>query len=276
MKKIIISLSSIIFILGCSLNKPVVNLNNIEEKIDHIQLDELDLNEIVHSIEKEDFYDKMEYKKDEELKLIGLDVNEINDYIYRKSTTDSDKYGFYIILKVNDTYKEKAKEIMNNYFTNLINEELDSDKLYLLLNKIEFEYNDYLIYIVGNKNNTILDKIIENKKKVFTNLIKINEVKLKDLNIVNGENLEKYLMKISSNINNSDLYFIVKPKKDKKLEVEESINKYFNKLEEKFKNNETELNKIKNKTIANTNDYLIYIISSDNEKVLKTIKNELK
>ncbi len=276
MKKIIISLSSIIFILGCSLNKPVVNLNNIEEKIDHIQLDELDLNEIVHSIEKEDFYDKMEYKKDEELKLIGLDVNEINDYIYRKSTTDSDKYGFYIILKVNDTYKEKAKEIMNNYFTNLINEELDSDKLYLLLNKIEFEYNDYLIYIVGNKNNTILDKIIENKKKVFTNLIKINEVKLKDLNIVNGENLEKYLMKISSNINNSDLYFIVKPKKDKKLEVEESINKYFNKLEEKFKNNETELNKIKNKTITNTNDYLIYIISSDNEKVLKTIKNELK
>ena len=276
MKKIIISLSSIIFILGCSLNKPVVNLNNIEEKIDHIQLDELDLNEIVHSIEKEDFYDKMEYKKDEELKLIGLDVNEINDYIYRKSTTDSDKYGFYIILKVNDTYKEKAKEIMNNYFTNLINEELDSDKLYLLLNKIEFEYNDYLIYIVGNKNNTILDKIIENKKKVFTNLIKINEVKLKDLNIVNGENLEKYLMKISSNINNSDLYFIVKPKKGKKLEVEESINKYFNKLEEKFKNNETELNKIKNKTIANTNDYLIYIISSDNEKVLKTIKNELK
>lgn len=276
MKKIIISLSSIIFILGCSLNKPVVNLNNIEEKIDHIQLDELDLNEIVHSIEKEDFYDKMEYKKDEELKLIGLDVNEINDYIYRKSTTDSDKYGFYIILKVNDTYKEKAKEIMNNYFTNLINEELDSDKLYLLLNKIEFEYNDYLIYIVGNQNNTILDKIIENKKKVFTNLIKINEVKLKDLNIVNGENLEKYLMKISSNINNSDLYFIVKPKKGKKLEVEESINKYFNKLEEKFKNNETELNKIKNKTIANTNDYLIYIISSDNEKVLKTIKNELK
>ena len=276
MKKIIISLSSIIFILGCSLNKPVVNLNNIEEKIDHIQLDELDLNEIVHSIEKEDFYDKMEYKKDEELKLIGLDVNEINDYIYRKSTTDSDKYGFYIILKINDTYKEKAKEIMNNYFTNLINEELDSDKLYLLLNKIEFEYNDYLIYIVGNKNNTILDKIIENKKKVFTNLIKINEVKLKDLNIVNGENLEKYLMKISSNINNSDLYFIVKPKKDKKLEVEESINKYFNKLEEKFKNNETELNKIKNKTITNTNDYLIYIISSDNEKVLKTIKNELK
>ena len=276
MKKIIISLSSIIFILGCSLNKPIVNLNNIEEKIDHIQLDELDLNEIVHSIEKEDFYDKMEYKKDEELKLIGLDVNEINDYIYRKSTTDSDKYGFYIILKVNDTYKEKAKEIMNNYFTNLINEELDSDKLYLLLNKIEFEYNDYLIYIVGNKNNTILDKIIENKKKVFTNLIKINEVKLKDLNIGNGENLEKYLMKISSNINNSDLYFIVKPKKGKKLEVEESINKYFNKLEEKFKNNETELNKIKNKTITNTNDYLIYIISSDNEKVLKTIKNELK
>ena len=276
MKKIIISLSSIIFILGCSLNKPIVNLNNIEEKIDHIQLDELDLNEIVHSIEKEDFYDKMEYKKDEELKLIGLDVNEINDYIYRKSTTDSDKYGFYIILKVNDTYKEKAKEIMNNYFTNLINEELDSDKLYLLLNKIEFEYNGYLIYIVGNKNNTILDKIIENKKKVFTNLIKINEVKLKDLNIGNGENLEKYLMKISSNINNSDLYFIVKPKKGKKLEVEESINKYFNKLEEKFKNNETELNKIKNKTITNTNDYLIYIISSDNEKVLKTIKNELK
>lgn len=274
MKKIAISLFSLIILSGCSLQTKYVNLSDVSEKIDKITSDELDLNEVVSNVEKDDSYEEMEYIKDPS--ILGLDADTLDEFVIRKSTSDSSKFGLYIILKPKKEYKDDVKKKMKEYINKLIEEENDEDNRYLLVNRVEHEYNDYLVYIVGKSSKTLLEKVLDSKKTVFSTLVNLSQIEAEDLDIVNSEDLDTYLLKVSGNLDKANAYFIIKPKKGKTEDIKEDIDAYFTKLEEKFKDDNIQSEIIKNRLETTINDYLVYIASSDNDKVLKVIDESLR
>ena len=50
------------------------------------------------------------------------------------------------------------------------------------------------------------------------------------------------------------------------------MDEYYGKKEEKWANNEENLNLIKNRYTGNYNGYLVYIVSKDNDLVLQLLK----
>ena len=89
--------------------------------------------------------------------------------------------------------------------------------------------------------------------------------------------VEESLVMNSAIIVNSNLYFIIKPKKENSEDVQKAVDKYMVDLEEQWKTylpDQYEL--VKNRLEEKYGDYLIYIISTDNDLVFDTIKASKK
>ena len=67
---------------------------------------------------------------------------------------------------------------------------------------------------------------------------------------------------------------VVKPAEGKKDKVKEALDNYFKTEEQKWSTYlPAEYEIIKNRKYEEIGDYLVYIVSTDNDKVLETIKN---
>ena len=90
---------------------------------------------------------------------------------------------------------------------------------------------------------------------------------------IEKEMVEEYLIKMPMMITSSNTYIIVKPAEGKEKEVKEKLDTYMVNLEEQWKTylpDQYEL--VKNRLFKDYGDYLIYIVSSDNEAVFNEIK----
>ena len=76
---------------------------------------------------------------------------------------------------------------------------------------------------------------------------------------------------------NSNLYIIVKPNKDNYQDVKNAIEDYLVKKEEEWKTYlPAQYELVKNRKFEKVGDYLVYVVSTDNDLVLETIKNAKK
>lgn len=119
-------------------------------------------------------------------------------------------------------------------------------------------------------NITIASK--EDKVKPFSNQENIN-----DLDLINGygidvELLEEYIIYISSSVEDPSMYMVLKPIKEKtsivKYQVDDMFDKYLNAYKGYYPEAATV---IEDKMEKEYNDYLIYIVSLDNQKVYNEI-----
>ncbi len=109
-------------------------------------------------------------------------------------------------------------------------------------------------------------------RPLFNNEIIDNE-KLQSKYDLDISNIDKILFSIPKEMDQASMYIIVLPKENKKDEVNNEIENFFIKYEQEwalyFPKEEA---LIKNRLQTSYGQYLIYIVSNDNNKVLNYIK----
>lgn len=271
MKKIFsLLLVGLLLITGCGKSNVNLDLDKISKELDNLPSDEFYLQGVSSLIDEKNYFENLEdiYEYDFE-KVFGLDSSNIgNEYLARINKTNN---TMLLIFKPLEN-KDKIKEDMASYFKSI---ESTND---LIKNRLETEYEGYLIYIVSNDNNKVLETIKSSRALTFNNLVPVEGEMVESTLGIKEDAYSEILMKVPMMIVQSNMYLIIKPEDGKKDDVKQAIDKYMTKLEEQWKTylpDQYEL--VKNRKYEEYGGYLIYIVSSDNEKAFDTIKkNELK
>lgn len=252
---------SIFTFTGCG-NKVELNLDEVQTELEKLTNDKFSFNAIQLSAENNEyFYDEDIYDTEEEF---GLTYEYFDQIIARKNSETEEKY---IVIKPGQQAgsEEKIIDIMEKY-----------TKKQKLETKYE-KYQDYLIYVIGNKPEEMMKRIKDSKSPIFQSLIEIKKPDLENLMGVKESWVEESLVMNSAIIVNSNLYFIIKPKKENLEDVQKAVDKYMVDLEEQWKTylpDQYEL--VKNRKFEKLGDYLVYIVSEDNDLVYNKIKDLAK
>lgn len=131
---------------------------------------------------------------------------------------------------------------------------LDLKNIETELNKLEYEEDGTKI------------KLFENNKTLDAEQISGRGI--------DAELFEEILFSVSSKPNEASIYIVYMPKSGKEEECSTQIDNYLNSLQDNATLYSPEAaNLIKNRTIEKYENYYIYVISHDNNVVVKTIKN---
>lgn len=264
MKKLLLAaLVSVTLLTGCGSNTEL-NLSDIGNKLDTLNngkfyLPTLEYGDLsVFEEELEDIYD---------LKKVNLDYDMLDaeaNYIIKYN---EDTEQLLIIVKASD--EEEVKEALDSFTK-------DMDGV------LKSNYEGYTIYINSDNNSLLLERIKNSKELVFGELMNIPVTSDDEFEItmnmelgLNPEDVEEFLMKKPMMMTQASTYIIVKPAEGKTETVESKINEYMEKQEQQWETylpDQYEL--VKNRKAEKLGDYLIYIVSTDNELVFNTIKGE--
>lgn len=144
----------------------------------------------------------------------------------------------------------------------------------------------------GSSNEKIVKKLEskDDMKTYFGDLMVLDDNLLSNQLGVRVEDVENYVGAIPY-VLDSKFYIAIKPKKDNKKRVKESLDAYASQLENRIRdeiNMNTEMSEetkvdytkkadmVKNHLAKEVNGYYVYISSEDNEKVLKIMTENLK
>lgn len=262
MKKVLLCLfafCSIFMITGCTSEKVSLNLKELASKIDTLQgntFDRLTASELLNG-KIEGLVDVYEYEFKQKF---NLTVENISEY---SVSVNEETNNMYFILKPNEGKKDAVKTEVDAYLTSKNVKE-----------KTSFEEVDgYLIYIVVDNSKDLLNEVKNAKAPIFGALMQVEDDLLTTQFGIEKDMVEEYLIKMPMMITNSHTYIIVKPAEGKKDVVKEKLDTYMTNLEEQWKTylpDQYEL--VKNRLVKEYGDYLIYIVSSDNEAVFNEIK----
>ena len=273
MKKIVLCLTLImaaIVLTACGKENVSLNLEDLSSKLDNLKGEEFDrftaaniINEKIEGL-KEIYDYEYDFKEN-----FGLNSEDIEFYTIAMNENNMDMYLF---IQPLEDKKSDVKLALDNYFSELEkneNQEI-ADKA---KNKSYTQIGSYLIYIMTDNSADILNSIKDAKENVFGALMEVNDETLESQFNINKSDVKEYLIKVPMMITSSNSYIIIKPADGKKDEIKEKMDEYMTKLEKQW---ETYLpiqhELVKNRLEKEYGDYLIYIISSDNDLVFETIK----
>ena len=127
--------------------------------------------------------------------------------------------------------------------------------------------------IKDNLSGIVID--VDGEKKIsFNDNDSVNDIELITGYGIDVELLEEYVIYISSSVEDPSMYMVLKPKKDKisvvKYQVDDMFSKYLSAYMGYYPEAAT---MIEDKLSKEYGEYLIYIVSFDNDKVLEKIIN---
>ena len=273
MKKIILCLTLIIatmVLTACGKENVSLNLKDLSSKLDNLKGEEFDrftaaniINEKVDGL-KEIYDYEYDFKEN-----FGLNSEDIEFYTIAMNEENMDMYLFLQPLK---DKKEDVKNALDNYFSELENSD-NQEIANKAKNKSYTQIGSYLVYIMTDNSSDILNSIKDSKENIFGALMEVNDETLESQFNINKSDVKEYLIKVPMMITSSNSYIIIKPVDGKKDEVKEKIDEYMTKLEKQWETylpEQYEL--VKNRLEKEYGDYLIYIVSSNNDLVFETIK----
>ena len=138
-----------------------------------------------------------------------------------------------------------------------------------------------IFFVVGcgndtNINNLDIEGASKSIDKEFTNMAAIDDTQLKVIYGLNVELLSNYSIK-SSYLNNGNFYALIKVEEKNKKEVQNQMQKMFGIMSEQSNLYSPEaVDLINNRLETSVGDYLIYIISNDNDKYYDILKGYIK
>lgn len=265
MKKILISilcLISVFALVGCGKKEEEnvnLDLDKIKDALSSLTTGEFDRTGVSNNLYDTGYFDsELTEVYDYDFKnTFGISSEYIEEYsiAYNESTKQ-----FYMIIKPSD---DKVKDEITNFIK----------KNNLEKKVLESKHDGYLVYIVSKNNDKVLEVIKGTSSPVFGMMVEVKKEEIKDMLELEVGQVEEFLMMTPLMIVNSNTYIIVKPSSGEKDNVKAAIDTYMGKLEEQWKTyliNQYQL--VKNRKYVEYGDYLIYIVSSDNDLVLKEIK----
>lgn len=224
-----------------------------EDKFAPSQLYQLDTSKYFN--ETEEIYDLTEY---------NIDSSNV-DYMQGIKSTDNDY--FYLVIKPTKDNADKIKNSMNEYLN-----KLDETKI-----KVD-EYEEYIIYVYSDNSTELLKEIKTAKAKVLPSLMEVNKDSIKDILEIEDKWIDEILMMQPLMNVNASQFIIIKPASGYKDKIKDKVDAYMNALEEQWKTylpDQYEL--VKKRKEEKIGNYLVYIISGNNELIYNTIKkNEVK
>lgn len=263
---IALSCATLLTFTGCGKEDVQLDLSKIKESLSTITKDEFYLTGVSELASNPDYYEgSLEYIYDfdysEKLGLTKENMKEESTFYYDENTKE-----LLAVIAPADGKKEDVKTEMNTFLGNISDKE----------NKME-EYQGYLVYVISKDNEKLLKAIKDVKEPIFGAMMEVTKENVKDTLNIDPASLDEFLMETPMMIVQSNTYIIAKPASGKEQEVKDAINAYMKKLEDQWKTylpDQYEL--VKNRKEEKLGDYLIYIISDDNEKVFNTIKASKK
>ena len=266
---IILSLFTIVLLTGCG--KVDLDLDKVRESISTLKGEKIDASLVYGEVNMIEKYQDLEYIYDFDFEQYGFNLDEIEEYSfgYNKETKD-----FYIVFKAKTRKDKTVKKSIESFVESLKKDEKNEE----VLNKLKdykLETIDGYIVAVSVKDNADLLKVIKNcKNPIFANMMEMPVESIEDVLGLKENQVEEFLMATPMMIVRSDTYIIVKPSEGNKKAVKEKIDEYMYALEKQWETylpEQYEL--VKNRLEKELGDYLIYVVSIDNDLVYKTIKD---
>lgn len=264
MKKVLLGLLSILAVLsfaGCGTTNDKkdnvkLDLTKIASQLDTLTTDEISIQSVMY--EEMGVFGELSYIYDFEFQeKLGLNSELVKEYIvnYNEETKE-----LLAIFRPFEGKEEEVKNALNTFMTG-INAKLE-------------EVNGLLIYVNSKDNDLVISKVKETKAPVFGMMMEVGKDQIKDTLNIEESDVEEFLMKMPMMMVQSNTYIIVKPSEGKEDTVKKAIDDYMKKLEDQWSTylpDQYEL--VKNRKVEKIGNYLIYIVSSENELVFNTINN---
>lgn len=179
--------------------------------------------------------------------------------------SEDEKLAFYMILKPLEGKTEEAKIQMEEFFLTLTNYNSDVEKI------VEAEVDGYLIYIMSDNSEQILNLIKSAKPKLFESYQTLDKENFEITYGVDQEYVEELFVKVPYMPQNEATIIIVKAVSGKSTTIKNILDKYLDDLEGSI-NYVEQKELISNHLYKRIGNYLIYIISTDNEKIYSLIE----
>lgn len=258
MKKIILgllSISAVLLFAGCEEKEQVkLDLTKIATELETLTTDAIDIQGVY--AEEMGVFGELSYVYDFDFETkFGLKSELISEYNvnYNEGTKE--------LLAIFNPAKGKMEEVKTalNPFMTSINAKFE-------------EVNGLLIYVNSSDNDAVIKKIKETKTPVFGMLMEVPTESIKDTLNIETTDVEEFLMRMPMMMTQSSTYIIVKPAEGKEDAVKKAIDEYMIKLENQWSTylpDQYEL--VKNRKVEKIGDYLVYIVSNNNDLVFNTI-----
>ena len=109
---------------------------------------------------------------------------------------------------------------------------------------------------------------------LFYNMTSASKEEIKNVYKINTEYTNKILIKHSALSSKSNMYIVLEAKEGRKEKLKKDIDSYMLSYEKMWKKlNKREYNLVTNRSFLEDGNYLIYVISYDNNLVMETVKN---
>ncbi len=256
MKKVIlvlVGLLSVFTLTGCQ-EKVELNLSEISTKLENLSDGNFNMQGV--NFEQLGVYGTMtgiyEY---EFMEIFNLEPSLIEGYNvnYNKESKE-----LLAIFKPVEGKIDEVKSVMSNFI----------DESVLLT-----EHQGHLIYISSSNNELVANEVIKSETLIFNNMVDVPLETIEGVLGVKPEDVTEFSMKLPMMSISSSMYIIAKPAEGKEELVKEQLDTYVTNLETQgaaYLPQQLEL--VKNRKVEQLGEYLIYIISNDNELVFNTIK----
>lgn len=266
---LLLSLIAIVLLTGCT--KYDLDLEKVREKIASLKEDRIDASLVYGEVNMNEKFQNLEYIYEFDYEEYGFNVDYLDKYSF---AFDNETKEFYILFKAKDDKTDVVKKNIKDFVENLKKDEEDEAIISRLNNYILREEDGYFMALAVSNQDELLQIIRNSKNPVFANMMEIPVESIEDTLDIKKEQVEEFLMATPMMIVRSDTYIIVKPSKGNKEIVKEKIDEYMSNLEKQWETylpEQYEL--VKNRLEKELGDYLIYIVSIDNDLVYKAIKD---
>lgn len=266
---IILSLFAIVLLTGCG--KVTLDLDKVAEQLSSIKTKDIDISLVFGEVTMDEKYQNMEYIYENDYEKYGFKLDDLDSYSFGLNGENKD---FYVMFKAKDKKSEDVKKSIKSFVEKLAKDEKDKDIKEKLNNYSLKEVEGYIVAVASTDNDGLLKLIKNAKNPVFANVMPVPVESIEDVLGIKPEQVDEFLMATPMMIVRSDTYIIVKPSEGNKKEVKEKIDEYMTNLEEQWKlylPEQYEL--VQNRLEKELGDYLVYIISNDNNLAYKTIKD---
>ena len=249
-------------VAGCGNKNVALDLEKIKTEIMELKLDTVERVNISSALSTSAYFLNTMDVYDFDLEKYGItkDYIELKEDNYDFSfAVSEDESSAYFIGKVKD---EKLISELDEYFSKF--KEVKKD-----------EIEGYTVYVACSNNEDALKLARENAySKIYNNLNYATDTSVLS---IDKSLVSEFLIGTPMFITSAEQYIILKPADGKEEEVKEAMDTYMTNLQQQWDTYlplQAEL--VRNREETKVGDYLIYIISQDNAKVLDVIKNNQK
>lgn len=238
-----------------------LNLSEVESKLDSLNGGVFDRT-FVDSDSMTEYSSPLEFIYDftfEDIFNLKSDLVDISDTTIKYN---SDSKELLAIIKPSASSEDDVKSVMNSFCESI--DGCTSDTV-----------DGYLIFVSSSDDASVIKKIKNSYVPIFNSMMTIEDDMLESIIGINPSDVSEHLIKTPSMMISSSTYLIVKPAEGSKDAVASLIDEYMTSLENQWETylpDQYEL--VKNRLEKTYGDYLIYVISSDNDLVYSTIIGE--